>query len=72
MTNISNLLPEKISDEEAYNLVNFFMNLALTLESHYFVQIRRYVSDDTLGYPDYLQMESPLTRTSAAIINSPH
>lgn len=50
MTNISKLLPEKISDEEAYNLVNFFMNLALMLESHYFAQIKRYVNDDMLNY----------------------
>jgi len=58
MTNISKLLPEKISDEEAYNLVNFFMNLALTLESHYFAQIQRYVNEDTPGYPEYLRNES--------------
>jgi hypothetical protein len=57
MTNISNLLPEKISDEEAYNLVNFFMNLALMLESHYFAQIQRYVNEDTPDYPEYLRNE---------------
>lgn len=49
------LLPEKVSDEEAYNLVNFFMDLALELESHYFTQLRRYVNDKNLTYPDYLQ-----------------
>lgn len=57
MNNIYKLLPEKISDEGAYHLVNFLMNLALELESHYFAQMRRYDNDDTLGYPDYLQNE---------------
>jgi hypothetical protein len=55
MKSILELLPEKVSDEEAYNLVNFFMELALELESHYFTQLRRYVNDENLTYPDYLQ-----------------
>lgn len=55
MTNITTLLPEKISDEEAYNLVNFFMNLALALESHYFTKLQRYVKDDILSYQGNLQ-----------------
>jgi hypothetical protein len=54
---IYDLLPEKISDEGAYHLVNFFMNLALELESHYFDQIRRYINPDMLDSPDYLQNE---------------
>lgn len=53
--NIYDLLPEKISDENAYHLVNILMNLALEVESHYFAQIRRYVNDDILDYPDYLR-----------------
>lgn len=55
MKNIYDLLPEKISDEGAYHLVNFFMNLALELESHYFAQIKRHVNDDILDRPDYFQ-----------------
>lgn len=55
MKSMLELLPEKVSDEEAYNLVNFFMDLALELESHYFTQLRRYVNDKNLIYPDYLQ-----------------
>lgn len=55
MKSIIELLPEKISDEGAYNLVNFVMNLALTLESHYFTQLKRYVNDENLLYPDYFQ-----------------
>jgi hypothetical protein len=57
MNNIYELLPEKISDEGAYHLVNFFMNLALELESHYFDQTRRYISDDILDCPDCLEDE---------------
>lgn len=45
--NIYDLLPEKISDESAYHLVNFFMDLALELESCYFAQMKRYIDDNT-------------------------
>jgi len=55
MKSILELLPEKVSDEEAYNLVNFFMNLALELESYYFTQLKHYVNDENLPYPDYFQ-----------------
>jgi len=41
-TKLIDLLPEKISDDAAYHLVNFMMELALTLESHYLIQLRRY------------------------------
>lgn len=50
-TNIYNLLPEKIFDEEAYHLVNFFMNLALELESCYFAQMKRYIDDNMPSEP---------------------
>jgi len=43
---IENILPEKMSDESVYCLVNFLMELALALESHYFSQIRRYNEDN--------------------------
>ena len=46
--NIYNLLPEKISDEGAYHLVNFFMNLTAELESCYFAQMKRYIDDNEL------------------------
>lgn len=54
MIQLSNLLPETISDEEAYHLVNFFMSLALELESHYFAQINRHLKQD-VGYPECLR-----------------
>ena len=54
---IRNFLPEELSDESAYHLVNFFMYLSLELESYYFAQIRRYVSDNMSkpDLPDSLQ-----------------
>lgn len=42
---IYNILPEEISDETAYNLVNFVVELGLLLEGKYFSQIRRYYKD---------------------------
>jgi hypothetical protein len=44
-TKLIDILPEKISDEAAYRLVNFIAELAITLENHYFVQLRRYDCD---------------------------
>ena len=55
--NIYNLLPEKISDEGAYHLVNFFMNLATELESCYFAQMKRYIDNNALDRPDILKNE---------------
>lgn len=40
-TKLIELLPEQISDEAAYHLVNFISNLAMALEDHYFIQLRR-------------------------------
>jgi hypothetical protein len=45
-TKLIELLPEQISDEAAYHLVNFMSNLALALENHYFVQLRRYTKNN--------------------------
>jgi hypothetical protein len=41
-TKLIELLPEEISDEAAWHLVNFISNLALALEDHYFTKLRRY------------------------------
>ena len=38
------ILPE-LSDEAAYTLSEFLHELALTLESHYLAQIRRYLHE---------------------------
>jgi hypothetical protein len=45
-TKLIELLPEQISDEAAYHLVNFMNNLAVTLENHYFAQLRRYTKNN--------------------------
>lgn len=45
INNLRALLPEEISDESAYNLVNFFIDLTAELESCYFAQMRRYIND---------------------------
>ena len=44
-TKLIDILPERISDEAAYHLINFIAELAITLEDHYFVQLRRYDRD---------------------------
>jgi len=55
-TNLCDLLPEEISDEGAYHLVNFFMSLASELDSYYFAQIRRYIKEEEmLEHPDIAQ-----------------
>ena len=36
-------LPEEISDEAAYHLINFFMELAQAVDPKYFCQARRYL-----------------------------
>ena len=55
--NIDDILPEEISDESAYHLVNFFMDLGAALESHYFAQMKRYIDDMPSSPPDILQRE---------------
>jgi hypothetical protein len=44
-TKLIDILPDEMPDETAYHLVNFMMELALTLENHYFDQLRRYDRD---------------------------
>ena len=41
-TKLIDILPENISNEAAHYLVNFVSELAITLEDHYFSQLRRY------------------------------
>ena len=40
--NLLDLLPDNLSDETAYQLSNFFYELALAFESIYFAKIMRY------------------------------
>ena len=44
-TKLIDILPDELSDETAYHLVNFMMELALRLESIYFSKLRRYDRD---------------------------
>ena len=44
-TKLIDILPDEMPDDTAHHLVNFMMELALTLENHYFDQLRRYSSD---------------------------
>lgn len=39
------LLSESLSDEAAFYLVEFLVQLTSTLESHYFVQMRRHAEE---------------------------
>lgn len=43
-SDIHDFLPEKLSDESAYHLVTFFMDLAAALESCYFAKMRRHIA----------------------------
>lgn len=45
--NLYDLLPERVSDETAFYLVEFFMRIAMELDLHYFAQARRYRDDNT-------------------------
>lgn len=42
---LESMLPEEISDEAAYCLVNFFTELTTILEATYFTKMRRYVEE---------------------------
>ena len=54
MINLHELLPEKVSDEVAYHLVEIFVNFASALDSYYFSQIKRHI--------DNAKMDDPLLR----------
>jgi hypothetical protein len=54
--NLDDLLPDEISDETAYYLVEFFMHIAMRLDLLYFAQARRYRDDNMpLQPPECLQ-----------------
>lgn len=54
--NLRALLPEDISDESAYHLVNFFIDLTAELESYYFAQMRRHINDSKpVKSPEYYE-----------------
>jgi len=50
------IFPNDITDETAFALCNFFHELALACESHYYVQLRRYSANHQ---PDLIDPEQP-------------
>jgi hypothetical protein len=53
---LHSLLPEEISDESTYHLVNFVSDLASALDSRYFSQLNRYHRDNhPLQPPEYIK-----------------
>ena len=48
-TKLIDILPENIPDEAAYHLVNFIHELAMTLENHYYTQLRSYYQQYSLS-----------------------
>ena len=45
-TKLIDILPKKISDETAYHLTNFIVDLALAIENHYFDQLMRFSKEE--------------------------
>lgn len=59
MIYLRDILPQEISDEMAFYLTNFAMDLALAIESYYFGQIKRYADEGNLaGLPDFLRNDT--------------
>ena len=56
LESLDELLSSEMSDEAAYHLVNFMVDLSLALESHFFRKIKRY-SDENFSteFPSYLK-----------------
>jgi hypothetical protein len=52
-TKLIELLPEEISDEAIYHLVNFIGNLAMALENHYFAQLHRHYLKERPDWVDF-------------------
>lgn len=48
MNTLVDLLPDEFSDDAAYHLVNFVMELSLTLESRYYKQMMRYAKENSI------------------------
>ncbi len=58
---LSDLLPEEISDETAYHLVNFMIHLAAELDIHYFAQMKRHINNNMpVDLPDFLQHKNDI------------
>lgn len=62
MNNVHDLLPENVSDEAAYHIANFMMELSLAIEMLYYTQASRYAKKNALDLFPYnlLQPETTL------------
>lgn len=55
MNNLRDLLPDDVSDEVAYHLANFMMELSLAIETRYYTQMKRYAKENSIEpFPYYL------------------
>lgn len=58
-TSLYDLFPAEVSDETAFHIVNIFMDITSALESRYFDQVRRYISENTpLKIPEPFQVSN--------------
>lgn len=56
LENLDELLALDLSDEAAYHLVNFIMELSVIIESHYYEKVKRYYDENfPVDMPDYLK-----------------
>ena len=55
-TDLYDLFSEEISDETAFHMVNFFVNISSALDARYFAQVRRYINENTpIETPEFLK-----------------
>lgn len=62
MNNLRDLLPDDVSDEVAYHIANFMMELSLAIETRYYTQASRHAKKNSLDLFPYnlLQPETTL------------
>ena len=48
MNNLADLLPDDVSDEVAYHMANFMMELSLAVETRYYEQMKRYAKENSI------------------------
>lgn len=64
LENLHEFLPDEISDEAAYHLSNFVMQIATTLDEIYYCQILRYMrklESKKANYSSFIDKNMPET-----------